>query len=192
MTSTTQDASLRLLDRPVSPDLLAERTAELTRPKTLAHRGSKSAVRFRLGDEWFALATGTFQEVAENRVLHILPHHRRGLLKGLVNVRGHLMLCVALEALLCSGQEPVAPQRPGGKVLSTLLVCNREGDRLAFPVDEVSGVFQYNEDDLRQVPATLSSAAACSFTVGMLPWNGRMVACLDDQLLFCALNKGLA
>jgi len=180
------------LDRPVSPDLLSERTAKIAQPKALGHRGAKSAVVFRLGDEWFALSTGVFQEVAENRILHRLPHQRGGLLRGLVNVRGDLLLCVALEALLCPDQEPAAPKTPGERVLSELLVCNREGDRLAFVVHEVSGVIRYNDENLRQLPATLVGAVAGAFTTGMLPGNGRMAGCLDDQLLFYAINKGLA
>jgi chemotaxis-related protein WspD len=148
-------------------------------------------VIFRLGDEWFALATAVFQEVAENRVLRSLPHRGGGLLRGLVNVRGDILLCVALEVLLCPDQERVAPRTPGGGVLPQLLVCNREGDRIAFPVHEVSGVFRYNDEDLRPVPSTLARAAG-TFTTGMLPWNGRMAGCLDDQLLFYSLNRGLA
>jgi chemotaxis-related protein WspD len=34
-------------------------------------------------------------------------------------------------------------------------------------------------------------AAAGTYTLGMLPWNDRTVGCLDDELLFYALNKGL-
>jgi chemotaxis-related protein WspD len=186
----TKEASLKLLDRPVAPDLLSDRTAEFAQPKTLAHKGAKSVVIFRLGGEWFALATGVFQEVAENRVLHSLPHPRGTLLRGLVSVRGDLLLCVALEALLCPNQELEAAQAPGGRVLLQLLVCNHEGDRLAFPVQEISGVFRYNDEDLQPVPATLSGAAG-AFTTGMLPWNGGMAGCLDDTLLFYALNKDL-
>ncbi|HVW08434.1 MAG TPA: chemotaxis protein CheW [Bryobacteraceae bacterium] len=192
MTPPPQDDSLGLLDRPVSSDLLAERTAELARPKTLAHRGEKSAVIFRLGGEWFALATGVFEEVAENRVLHSLPHHRGGLLKGLINVRGTLMLCISLEALLGPTQQPAASKTASGRVIAELLVCKRDGGQLAFPVDGVAGVVRYNEEDLRPVPATLASAKAGAFTTGVLPWNGKMAGCLDDQLLFYAVKKGLA
>jgi len=52
-------------------------------------------------------------------------------------------------------------------------------------------VQRYDPRDLRQVPATLAKAAQGAYTVGILPWKGRTVGCLDDELLFYALNKGL-
>jgi chemotaxis-related protein WspD len=72
------------------------------------------------------------------------------------------------------------------------LICNRKGDRLAFRTDNVYGVYRYHPGQLRDVPATLAMAAAGTYTLGMLPWNDRTVGCLDDELLFYALNKGLA
>src|SRR4051812_15879428 len=96
MTPQTQDASARLLDRPAAPDLLRERTAELALPRTLAAKPKNSAVIFRLAEESFALPTVIFQEVAEDCVVHSLPHHRGGILIGLVNIRGDLLLCVSL------------------------------------------------------------------------------------------------
>jgi chemotaxis-related protein WspD len=71
-------------------------------------------------------------------------------------------------------------------------VCNRKGDRLAFSVSEIFGTHRYNPAELRSVPATLANAAAGAYTVGMLPWNGKTVGCLNDELVFYALNKGLA
>ena len=61
---------------------------------------------FRIGAEWIGLPTDVFQEVAEECIVHTLPHRRGGVLAGLVNVRGELLLCVALEILL--GMEPAS------------------------------------------------------------------------------------
>jgi chemotaxis-related protein WspD len=191
MASAGQDASTLMLDRPVSPELLRERTAELALPKTQTRQGAKSVVIFRVGEELFALPTDSCQEVAENCIVHSLPHRRGGMLKGLVNVRGDLLLCVALEALLGTGHEPPA-QSGARRIFSHLLVCKRKGDRFAFPVNEICGVYRYNAEDLRAVPATLANASTNAFTGGMLPWNGRTAACLDDELLFYALDRGLA
>src|SRR2546422_1979826 len=35
-------------------------------------------------------------EVAERRVIHSLPHRRTGIVLGVVNVRGELLVCVSL------------------------------------------------------------------------------------------------
>ena len=55
---------------------------------------------FRLGAEWFALPTIAVDEVAELRGIHSLPHRRGGMLLGLVNVQGELIVCVSLARVL--------------------------------------------------------------------------------------------
>jgi chemotaxis-related protein WspD len=178
----------RLLDRDVSEDYLRQWTVLVAAQKKVAEVGTKSVVIFRLGTEWLALPTGMFQEVGEHCRLRTLPHHRGGILSGLVNVRGELLLCVSLEVLL--GTEKGAEVRKEDS-LGRLLICNPPGGRLAFQVSEVHGVHRYHPGDLRDAPATLAKAAGV-YVVGILPWRDKTVGCLDDQLLFYALDKGLA
>jgi chemotaxis-related protein WspD len=178
----------RLLDREVSEDYLREWTAHAASEKNVVEVGTKSVVIFRLATEWLALPTGMFQEVAEHCTLRTLPHHRGGLLSGLVNVRGELLLCVSLEVLL--GPEKAAGVQKGVSQ-GRLLICNSRGGRLAFPVSEVHGVHRYHPGDLRDAPATLAGTAGV-YIVGVLPWKDRTVGCLDDELLLYALDKGLA
>jgi chemotaxis-related protein WspD len=186
---TQHRASLsRLLDREVSEDYLREWTAHVALEKNVVEVGTKSVVIFRLATEWLALPTGMFQEVAEKCTLRTLPHHRGGILSGLVNVRGELLLCVSLEVLL--GLEKAAEVQKRIS-LGRLLICNSRGGRLAFPVSEVHGVHRYHPGDLRDAPATLARAAGV-YIVGVLPWKDRTVGCLDDELLLYALDKGLA
>lgn len=186
---TPRQASVsRLLDRDVSEDYLREWTVLVATKKNVAEVGTKSVVIFRIGKELLALPTGMFQEVSEHCTLRTLPHHRGGILSGLVNVRGELLLCVSLEALL--GLEKAAAVRTGDS-LGRLLICNPPGGRLAFPVSQVHGVHRYHPGDLRDAPATLAKAAGV-YIVGVLPWKDKTVGCLDGQLLFYALDKGLA
>jgi chemotaxis-related protein WspD len=183
-----QRASLsRLLDREVSEDYLREWTAHAASEKNVVAVGTKSVVIFRIGSEWLALPTTSFQEVGEQCTLHTLPQHRGGILSGLVTVRGELLLCVSLEALL--GLEK--PVKVEGGPLGRLLICNPRGGRLAFPVSEVYGVHRYHPADMREAPVTLAKAAGI-YIVSVLPWKDRTVGCLDDELLFYALDKGLA
>jgi chemotaxis-related protein WspD len=183
------DASQRLLQREVPEDLLRERTVHVANRQNVTGRGTKSIVIFRIGREWLGLATDVFQEISEERKVHTLPHRRGGILGGLVNVRGELLLCFSLDILL--DLEP-SPGTSTGNLKSHLLVCNRNGNRAAFSVSEVFGIHRYDPEDLRAVPATLANVAAGAHTVGMLSWKGRNVACLDDELVFYALNKDLA
>jgi chemotaxis-related protein WspD len=190
---------IRLLDREVPEESLRERTAHVAAPRNLIRKGTKSIVVFRLGVEWFGLATEVFQEALEEWTVHTLPHRRGGMLEGLVNVRGELLLCVSLGNLLGPGPAPeLKGTRPplketGAKRLRPhLLVCSRGGDRLAFVVSEVFGIHRYHPEDLRDAPATLTNAAAGAYTIGLVPWNARTVGCLDHELIFNALTRGLA
>jgi chemotaxis-related protein WspD len=187
-----RDRAIGLLDRDVPEESLREWTARVAIRERLIERGTKSIVIFRIGVEWLGLATDAFQEVAEDCKIHTLPHRRGGILSGLVNVRGELLLCVALGTLLGLEAAPEPTETERKRLRPHLLVCNRKGDRFAFSVGEISGIHRYNPEDLRAVPATLAKAAAGAWTVGMLPWNGKTVGCLDDELVFYALNKGLA
>jgi chemotaxis-related protein WspD len=193
-----RDVGTWLLDREVPEESLRERTAQVAAPKSVVDRDTKSIVIFRLGVEWLGLATDVFQEVLEEWTVHTLPHRRGGILDGLVNVRGELLLCVALGTLLGLGPVPELNgtraqlnEAQAGRLRPHLLVCNRRGDRLAFFVSEVFRIHRYNPGDLRDAPATLTKAAG-AYTIGLVLWNGRTVGCLDDELVFNALTKGLA
>jgi chemotaxis-related protein WspD len=178
------NAISRLLDREVAEDYLREWSAHVAAEHKVVQAGTKSAVIFRIGAEWLALPTDMVQEVSEPCRIRTLPHHRSGILLGLVSVRGVLLLCVSLEAIL--GAEKASESR----TMQRLLVCNPIGGRLAFPVSEIHSVYHYHPEDLRPPPATLAKAAGIYIT-GVLPWRDRTVGCLDGELLFYALDKGL-
>ncbi len=186
--TTRHRASLsRLLDREVSEEYLREWSAHVAAKQNVVQVGKRSAVIFRVGAEWLALPTGVFQEVRERCTIRTLPHHRGGILSGMVNVRGELVLCVSLEALL--GLEKAVEKK--GSSPERLLICKPPGGRIAFPVNEVQGVYHYHSEDLRPAPATLTKAAGVYIT-DVLPWRDRTVGNLDDELLFYALDKGIA
>lgn len=106
-------------------------------------------------------------------VLHSLPHRRNGIVLGLVNVRGELLICVSLGRLLgISDSKVQSPKSKVGNASATspefrredidsrlgfgrLMVASWEGKRLAFPVDEVHGLHRLAREELRSSPATL-------------------------------------
>jgi chemotaxis-related protein WspD len=181
-----------LFDRDVPEDYLREWTTNVASKKKATRAGTRSVVIFRIETEWLALPTEVLQEVVDPGVVRTVPQHKTGVLRGLVNVRGELLLCVSLAALL-GIEEAALPKstekRSSGK---RLVICNRKGDRLAFLADEVEGCHRYHPEDLRDVPATLAKASAGTYILSLLPWRDRTAGCLDDELLFYALNRGLA
>ena len=181
-------AGLQLLDRPLPANYRREWTEHFAQDKKLSVPAKTSVVLFRVGAEWLALPTHAFQEVAERRAMHTLPHRRQGLVLGLVNIRGELLICVSLGRLL--GLEEEAPRDKPRAICDRLLVANWDGNRLTFPVDEVHGTHRFHSDDLKEPPATVAKSAL-TYTRGIFPWRERTVGFLDADLLFSTLNRSL-
>ena len=186
-------AAARLLHGEPPAEYLQEWTARLAQPRPQAATAkTRAAMIFRLGAEWFALPAAIFQEVAEPRPVHSLPHRRGKVLRGLVNIRGELVLCVSLGGTLGIEERP-GPGAPNGHlhtVYARLLVVATSGGRLAFSVTEVHGIEAFAPEQVQPVPETLALAAS-RYTDGILPWQGRRVGCLDHETLFSTLNRSL-
>jgi len=182
------NAALQLLDRPLLPQCRREWTEQFAQPRQLAAPAAGSALVFRINAELLALPTRAFQEVAEHRPVHSLPHRRRDTVLGLVNIRGELLVCVSLGGLL--GLE----RAPSGQTLHRahdwLLVANWHGNRLVFPADEVLGLHRFQMSELKEPPATLAKSNQ-SYTQALLFWQGRTVGFLDADHLFSSLNRSL-
>ncbi len=155
-----------------------------------AERGAKSAIIFRIENEWLGLSTSLLKEICDPRPVHSLPHQRNPAVLGIANVRGELVVCISLGALLTTGRNG-AQSGDGRLVRKRLLVASRGGERLVFPVDEVHGVHRYNPLELRDAPATVAKAPS-TYTRRMLQWREHSVGLLDDELLFESLRRTLS
>ena len=184
------DAAAALLDRPVPAEFTIDRTRHFGAPKAVDERETQSVVIFRVGREWFALPTSVIAEVAERRVIHSLPHRRAGVVLGVANVRGELLVCVSLGRLL--GLESLSESGPGVRRTGhdRLLVVRRDGVRVVLPADEVSGVQRFHSTELKEVPTTVSKAAT-AHSRAVLSWSGHVVGLLDDHLLFRTLHRSV-
>ena len=186
-----------LLDRPLPPGYREDWARHFAGMAAASDTATDSAsadqtvVIFRIGAEWLALSTALFHEIAEPRRIRSLPHRRDEMLLGIVNVRGELLVCVSLAALLGVGDGPSGEGSDRIKTFARMVVIGREGRRLAFPVDEVHGIHRYAAGDLTATPATIDKAAA-RFATAMISWQGRSVGRLDDQLVLDALDRSIA
>ncbi|HEX3800547.1 MAG TPA: chemotaxis protein CheW [Verrucomicrobiae bacterium] len=180
-------AGAQLLDRELPANYRREWTEHVSREKIHSTPGKNSVVIFRVGHEWLALPTRNFQEVAERRRVHSLPHRRHGIVLGLINVRGELLLCVALGRLL-------GIERTNEKIHSIqhrLVIAEWQGTILTFPVDEIHGIHRYHAEELKPPPVMVARANP-GFATGLLAWRDKWVGCLDAELLFSTLNRSLA
>ena len=186
-------AASRLLHSEPPAEYLREWSDRLAQPRPAAVSAKTQAVMiFRVGAEWLALSAKVFQEVAEPRPVHSLPHRRGKILKGLVNIRGELVICISLAGTLGIEDQTNTGGRNGQSqtVYERLLVVATPGGRLVFPVAEVHGIEAFAPEDLLPVPETLALASA-RYSLGILHWHGRSVGCLDHDGLFTTLNRSL-
>jgi chemotaxis-related protein WspD len=182
-------ASLQLLNRPPPVEYRREWTSHVALERQTRPPVKLSAVLFRIQREWLALPTQLFQEVAERRPIHSLPHRRRGPVLGLANVRGELLVCVSLGHFL--GLEPLPePEELRAKYARLLVVCGHR-ERLAIPADEVHGPHSFAPQELQPPPATLTQSNL-RYTQSVLHWQERAVGLLHPDLLFSTLNRSLS
>lgn len=145
-----------------------------------------SVVLFRLGREWMAIDTRVFCEIADLRPVHRIAHRVGTLVSGLVNIRGQLHLCVALDKLL---EIPPATGSPAEeRRRARLAVIGTAAETWVFLVSEVHGVHRFASSSLEPVPATLP-APLSALTRGVFPWGDRRAAYLDAAELQSALKR---
>jgi chemotaxis-related protein WspD len=182
-------AGVTLLDRPLPANYRKDWTRHFAKERRMPDAGNSSAILFRIQNDWLALPTHSFQEVAERRPIHSLPHRRLGAMLGLANVRGELVICVSLGHLL--QMERVLSLAALRVNYRRLLVIQSESSRLAFPVDEVAGPHRFHPQEINQPPAAMVRASP-HFVQGMLHWDARSAGLLDANQLFSSLDRTLA
>lgn len=181
----------RLLDRRADADYMRSWAEQLAEPERKREHNTVSVVIFRIGGEWLAMATRLFQEVVEMKVVHKVPHSRSPYLRGLVNVRGELQLCVSFGRLLGVERKSTSLEATSEQIYSRLVVVAQGEHRFVFPVSEVRGIHRYTPADLQPIPAT-AAYCATNYLRGMLIWGSNHVGCIDEDMMFTALQRSLA
>ncbi|MEO1592577.1 MAG: chemotaxis protein CheW [Cyanobacteria bacterium J06632_22] len=195
--SVYRQAGRGLLERPIPEGYVTEWTQLLSqsRDQRLSRQNNIRVVNiFQLGDEWLALPAQIIKEVLPTRPIHALPHRNNQVLRGIVNVRGELLLCVSLHALLGFGSPATATQSfsaasPSPSTSTAyLLVIERAHDVWVFEVDKLHGLHHCSTDSFRNVPAS-GGENVRGFTQAIVPWQTHNLSYLDEDYLFEALQQ---
>lgn len=169
-------AAQALLDRPVDPDYLAWLTETVaTRAEEVAPP-DRMVLVFRSGGERFAIDASAVRVVAPVSTIRRLPHRDDPALLGLVAVRGELMPCISLTALL--GIPPADP----GPAAGLLVVLAERGGVTALLVDAAEGVEGIRRAEMRRPPDTIAKTVA-PVTEGLHAIGEGDVTVLDRELL---------
>jgi len=183
-------AAAELLDR-LQVEQMDDSWSEsgLAEPVQEQDAGLSSWLLFRIGEEWLALPTALLEEITELRGIHSLPHRKNAVLLGITNIRGALVTCISLAAMLNIATDSKMPARQ--ELLQRMLIVRRNGQTTAFTADEVHGTLRVAVSEQQPVPTTLTHAAG-HFSRAVIQWNGHSVGLLDQELLFHTLNRSLA
>ncbi|KAF0190989.1 MAG: CheW protein [Gammaproteobacteria bacterium] len=183
-------AGRRLLERESPAEYAHEWAQRLALKKEERVIGRMSVVVFRVQEEWLAVPTRLVQEVTDIKAVHRIPHRNYNVLKGVVNIRGEMQLCVSLEGLLRieSAEDAIDLEDKTRTVRSIVLA--KGGERYVLPVTEIHGVHRYHANELHGVPATLADSSG-TYLTGVFRWKGSHAGCLDGDLLFSALSRSL-
>jgi chemotaxis-related protein WspD len=185
-------AAAELLDRLQVEDVgdnWFEQTQEQAEEPQQTAADLRSLLLFRIGEEWLALPTALLEEITELRSVHRLPHRQNAIVLGITNIRGALVTCVSLAALLGISSDQQATARQ--ELLRRMLIIRHNGQTTAFTADEVHGTLRIAASAQQAVPTTLTRAAG-HFTHAVIHWNGHSVGLLDQELLFHTLDRSLA
>jgi len=182
-------AGRQVLDRPASDDYRREWTERFAELRVNERHDAHSTLLFRLGDEWMALQSSCIDEITPLRSIHSLPRTKDTLIKGLVNIRGELKLCVSLGILLQleKSHEDYVNDR---EIHERMISVTWDNQSFVFPTSEVHGIHHYADNELQASPTSVSKSKS-SFTTGIIKWRDLHVGVLDTELLFYALSKGL-
>lgn len=179
-------AMLRLLDREPPEGYLADWQNRLREVEDDHDRETHGVLVFRLFDEWLAIEASIVQEITADSTIHRIPQRTNDVLRGLVNVRGELQLCVSLHALLHlekTGGEQVLSRR----VHPRMIVIRGPEGAFVFRADEAYGVHALETCQIQDAPVTVSKAMA-TFTRGLFTLREQKVGLLDHELIFHSLK----
>lgn len=179
-------AGSQLLDRPAEVSYLTEWEQNLNKPRIESNKNLKSALVFRMGDEWFALASNYVKEITHCDKHHSLPHRKNHILRGLVNVRGDLLLNVSLGHLFNINKS----EQPSKYTQERYVVIEDDEECFAFPVSEVREIIHYDKNNIQENPSTMGNDKSC-FIKGIIRHKNTDVGILNSHLVFSELHKNI-
>ncbi|RJR50747.1 MAG: chemotaxis protein CheW [Desulfobacteraceae bacterium] len=181
-------AGRSLFDREVPGEFLDEWTRNITAAKEPETRDAFSVIVFRVSGEWLALKTVYLQETTNPRPVHTVPFRTNKVFRGLVNINGELLLCVSLGDLTEAAEVEHAPAE--GAPAKRMVVINKQGERYAFSVEEILGIYRISVGDLQKPPVTLAKSPS-GVVETVFDLNDRKVGLLGEEKLIHALKRSL-
>jgi chemotaxis-related protein WspD len=180
-----------LLNRALPPDYREERSLRLAEREDRKTSGTSTTFVFRAGKEWLALPVTVVREVAVMGPIHTIPHRSSNIVRGLVNIKGKLEICVSIGTVLEIGRCEKTKGKADYIAPTRLVIVECDNQVIAFPVTEVKGIIRYRPEAIHHLPANVSGPKAL-FAVGILRVDNKKICLLKFNPLFRALTRDLA
>lgn len=181
------DAGHSLLNRDIPDGYKNEWTEILAKELNNTRTDMQSVLVFRLGAEWFGLPVSLINEITLMRGIFDLPHNNNRIIRGLVNVRGILTICISLGSLL-GLDKPDEDWEENEHSIQRLIILHLDSGDVVFPVSEIDSILRYHDDDIE--PSPLSSRKDKDmFVHGILPWKGKHIGCMQAERITAALKR---
>jgi chemotaxis-related protein WspD len=161
---------------------IKEWSDRLAREKEARQKNTFSAVLVRFENSRLALPALVVREIVDVRKVHTIPHRTNHFLRGVVNIRGMLHLCIDLRTLL--GTQP-AEEKKGGRHYSRMVVVEKDAKAWVFMVDEVLSLHRFPPHQIIPLADTGRTSR------GILEWQGTTYDVLDEKLFFQRLEQEL-
>lgn len=184
------DAILRLLDRPLSAADLAAGAAFAARPPEARIVRTTRLLLFRIGDESAALPAAALRRVTPIARTVPIPHRSSGVLRGLSNIRGELVLCADLRRLLGLPASSAAPPAASSDQ-RRMVVIGPADNSWVFEVDALIGVESVDPAAIRPPPVTVEYSLG-AFTTGVTEIDSRPVTVLDPERILAGFKAALS
>lgn len=181
-----KSSAIELLQRPPTEEYINEWTELLKKEKTKVVKTDERGMAiliFRLKNELLALPSVVFAEVIAARPIHHVPYRSNNVILGLVNVKGQMRLCVAMDIFL---QIQESEKKKSLEPSQFMLTMDRQGEQWVFPVDEILGIYELSMEEVRNTPVTITKSTA-NYLKGVFTFQERITGLLDEELL----SKGL-
>ena len=183
-----KSSAIELLQRPPTEKYIYEWTELLKKEKGKVVKTKErglSILIFRLQNELFALPSAVFYEVIESRPVHSVPYRSNHVIVGLVNVKGQMCLCAAMDNFLQIQKNETQPSLESSQFM---LIIERLGEQWVFPVDEILGIHELFMEQLNNSPVNITKSTV-NYLKGVFIFQDRITGLLDEDLLSNGLRR---
>ena len=183
------NAGRALLNRPSPVGYGDEWTEILAAEKATKKLNLHSAVVFRLGAEWLALPVNIINEITLLRNIYDIPHNKNRNIRGMVNIRGELIICMSLGNLL-GVEKPDEGLFDEHHSINRLIMIKENSGQVVFPVSEIDGIAHYDPLKIKNAPDTIRNSKL-HFIDGITTVKNKNIGCINHDSLIAKIAANL-